>query len=514
MAFLEEDVLKPKDPSLINSDEWPTFNLKKINVTSQRTGKVCSLLAAHKAHPVIVSGKLEKVDNDLLPLGKMCQSLIWFVITDGIKSVRDNGYRESRVELRNVTTYAFAEYQDGSYGFWAAGKAGWFEIQSPATSFKETYSLMNEAASMFYMLADKLRRAIKKRPKLNAKELDRYTRVLFKEVLPIYLSSGSVAKSTQYLAMGKSLRLSDVDDVREAFHEHRGFLITSMLECQEGLDWAQTPMLSYYELKFPVRNTDKEVIRHLTVLQDEYSKVEARVFGISNAPKAASSEDRDSPKKRKSQSPHLEGPKDKKTCKGNATTQVGGHLPETPPSKQLSDSILSGEEEDDVPNVLTRKRKSILQPSGGKTARKAAGRRKSLLALDDESIGGPYKGEESDEHSRLSEESPIATLQTAEDLEFLTNPREGSPEDVHGVKYFPRKYLELRVVEYDLPSTEPQGPGDLWRCTFEGCFHRVHQASKPDGKARITKHFKTHATQAQEKIDLALKESRPYLPVK
>ena len=514
MAILEEDVLKPKDPSLINSDEWPTFNLKKINVTSQRTGKVCSLLAAHKAHPVIVSGKLEKVDNDLLPLGKMGQSLIWFVITDGIKSVRDNGYRESRVELRNVTTYAFAEYQDGSYGFWAAGKAGWFEIQSPATSFKEIYSLMNEAASMFYMLADKLRRAIKKRPKLNAKELDRYTRVLFKEVLPIYLSSGSVAKSTQYLTLGKSLRLSDVDDVREAFHEHRGFLITSMLECQEGLDWAQTPMLSYYELKFPVRNTDKEVIRHLTLLQDEYSKVEARVFGISNAPKAASSEDRDSPKKRKSQSPHLEGPKDKKTCKGNATTQVGGHFPETPPSKQLSDSILSGEEEEDVPNVLTRKRKSILQPSGGKTARKAAGRRKSILALDDESIGGPYKEEESDEHSRLPEESPIATLQTAEDLEFLTNPREGSPEDVHDVKYFPRKYLELRVVEYDLPSTEPQGPGDLWRCTFEGCFHRVHQASKPDGKARITKHFKTHATQAQEKIDLALKESRPYLPVK
>lgn len=49
---------------------------------------------------------------------------------------------------------------------------------------------MNEAASMFYMLADKLRRAIRKRPKLNAKELDKYTRVLFKEVLKLcqYLS--------------------------------------------------------------------------------------------------------------------------------------------------------------------------------------------------------------------------------------------------------------------------------------------------------------------------------------
>lgn len=105
--------------------------------------------------------------------------------TDGVNSVRDQRYREKSVELRNVTTYAFAEYEDGSYGFWAAGKAGWFEIQSPASSFKETYSLMNEAASMFYMLADKLRRAIKKRPKLNAKDLDKYTKVLFKEVLDL-----------------------------------------------------------------------------------------------------------------------------------------------------------------------------------------------------------------------------------------------------------------------------------------------------------------------------------------
>ena len=71
MATLEDDLLEPKDPSLRNSDEWPTFNIKKIGVTSQKTGEVCSLLAAHKAHPVVVTGKLEKVDSDLLPLSMM-----------------------------------------------------------------------------------------------------------------------------------------------------------------------------------------------------------------------------------------------------------------------------------------------------------------------------------------------------------------------------------------------------------------------------------------------------------
>ena len=73
MAILEEDVLKPKDPSLRNSDEWPTFNLKRISVTSQKTGELCSLLAAHKAYPVTVSGKIEKIDSDLLPLGMIIQ---------------------------------------------------------------------------------------------------------------------------------------------------------------------------------------------------------------------------------------------------------------------------------------------------------------------------------------------------------------------------------------------------------------------------------------------------------
>lgn len=188
------------------------------------------------------------------------------------------------------------------------------------------------------------------------------------------------------------------------------------------------------------------------------------------------------------------------------------HFSDTPPSKQVS--VLVSSDEDGLPNVLTRKRKSILQPSGGKTARKAAGRRKSFLAVDN-LIEGSHEEEGNDEDSQFSEGSPIRTIRTAEDLELLTNPPgEGSPDDANGPKYLPRKYLELRVVEYDLPSTEPQGPGNLWTCTFEGCFYRVHEASKPDGGARIVEHFKSHATRAQEKIDLALNESRPYLPVK
>lgn len=86
------------------------------------------------------------------------------------------------IEVKDVTTYAFAEFEDGSYGFWAAGKAGWFEIKDPAAAFQPTFDMMIEAASMFYMLADKLKRARKVQQNLSTRLLDRYMTSVFKEV--------------------------------------------------------------------------------------------------------------------------------------------------------------------------------------------------------------------------------------------------------------------------------------------------------------------------------------------
>jgi len=64
------------------------------------------------------------------------------------------------------------------------------------------------------------------------------------------------ADLTQYFAQGRDpARFADAEDVRDAFHDHRDFLITSMLEGQEGIDWNDTPMLNYFQLKFPVRHT-------------------------------------------------------------------------------------------------------------------------------------------------------------------------------------------------------------------------------------------------------------------
>ena len=63
----------------------------------------------------------------------------------------------------------------------------------------------------------------------------------------------SLVNAIQYLTRGQNFTpLNDVDDVREAFHEHSKYLVTSMLDDQEGLNWDGSPMLNYFKWKFPV----------------------------------------------------------------------------------------------------------------------------------------------------------------------------------------------------------------------------------------------------------------------
>lgn len=59
--------------------------------------------------------------------------------------------------------------------------------------------------------------------------------------------------SFQYLDVGVDrARFIDSEDVKEGFHEHRHFLISSMIEGQEGLDWTGSPFWNYFLLNFPV----------------------------------------------------------------------------------------------------------------------------------------------------------------------------------------------------------------------------------------------------------------------
>lgn len=81
MPVSEESVLEPKDPSIEDWDDWPTYSLKNIKVFDPLSALPVSLFTAHKSHPVTVIGHLETIEDDQSHLSnnsslKSCYSLI------------------------------------------------------------------------------------------------------------------------------------------------------------------------------------------------------------------------------------------------------------------------------------------------------------------------------------------------------------------------------------------------------------------------------------------------------
>ena len=95
-----------------------------------------------------------------------------------------SAYQNRTIAIPDVATYSFSLFDDGTFGFWAAGKAGWFEVTKPAKGFKKVFEEMQEATAMFYFLADKYRGSRNKMTHCSVKALEDYVKNLFSEVGP------------------------------------------------------------------------------------------------------------------------------------------------------------------------------------------------------------------------------------------------------------------------------------------------------------------------------------------
>lgn len=56
--------------------------------------------------------------------------------------------------MRNVDRFSYGRFDDGEAAVWAAGKAGWFEIQ-PSREYKSVYRDMVESIDVYYFVVDK-----------------------------------------------------------------------------------------------------------------------------------------------------------------------------------------------------------------------------------------------------------------------------------------------------------------------------------------------------------------------
>jgi hypothetical protein len=94
--------------------------------------------------------------------------------------VKTPAYSTQITVIRNVVTYSFSLYEDDSLGFWAAGKAGWYEIGTPAKGYADILEDMKEATAMWYYLADKFKKSrIKGKP--TAKVIEDHCKRQFSE---------------------------------------------------------------------------------------------------------------------------------------------------------------------------------------------------------------------------------------------------------------------------------------------------------------------------------------------
>ncbi len=187
--------------------------------------------------------------------------------------------------------------------------------------------------------------------------------------------------------------------------------------------------------------------------------------------------------------------------------------PERKPDQDIVTSVELNDTKDH-PKTTLQKRKSILQPSGSKFSKKAAGRRRSLPPIEVVVIEQDMEVECVDKAPTEKANSPLQSIdQKQMNLEAPDpqKPPEKKPTKFPGL--LPRKYVGAKLATYALPTCRAQGPGDIWTCPFDTCGHQVREASTADGNASIKEHFQVHAREAQEKIDLVLSESRPYLPV-
>ncbi|KAL8691874.1 MAG: hypothetical protein Q9224_004079, partial [Gallowayella concinna] len=466
MALVPEaDILGPVNPKL-HSDHWPIHHLKKVNVVSQQIQQSVSLLESHKDHAVQVTGVLDAVD---IPQGQ---------------KILDTKWRNKRIEISNVKFWAFSEEEpDRSICLWASGTAGWFELHDPIPQYKDIFKGMNEAVSMLYHLADKCRRSRKNHSYMSIKDVNKLVKSAFHD----------------YRVPGKKAEQLEHDVAVDRFHNHARFLITSMLEGQDNLDWHNSPYLRYFKHHYP----------------DVYDEVEFRLHPQRQSKrtkaKAQSAQPKDQ-RKSTSTARAIENHSQPAHAGRSTRRHPGPEAPRTPHQQSIAngEADTSGDEEYDgngkvIEAGTKRKSRSILQPKGSKFSKKTAGRRRSLPAI----VDGPAEIEsasaESDDDDEIAQQlpdaSPLAAISTQHHHEPLYP------------YHPPAQTIEMEMLAYDIPTDRPQGPGDVWTCEFENCTQRVHEASKAKGKALIKAHFQEHAKKAQEKIDLVVKESRPYLPV-
>ncbi|KAJ5356177.1 hypothetical protein N7517_010786 [Penicillium concentricum] len=207
MTSREETVLAPTDPSITDENDWWEFGLTDVKVLKPGKMLYANLLDATEQNPVQVIGCLEPLRED----------------QEHLVLKPDNPPK--RIIIDEVTHYAYGQTEDKSIELWVAGKAGWYDIISPAKGFTPTYNRMVQAIDMLYFLVDKHRQGKKQINPSFRNLCEQYT----------YHTYGSCETREQSA---------------EVFAIHAAFLLRCMIQGDADIEWKKTNVFVHLRRQF------------------------------------------------------------------------------------------------------------------------------------------------------------------------------------------------------------------------------------------------------------------------
>ncbi|KAJ5213518.1 hypothetical protein N7449_000687 [Penicillium cf. viridicatum] len=207
MTSREETVLAPTDPSITDENDWWEFGLTDVKVLKPGKMLYANLLDATEQNPVQVIGCLEPLREDQEHL------------------VLNPDNPPKRIIIDEVTHYAYGQTEDKSIELWVAGKAGWYDIISPAKGFTPTYNRMVQAIDMLYFLVDKHQQGKRQINPSFRSLCEQYT----------YHTYGSCETREQSA---------------EVFATHAAFLLRCMIQGDADVEWKKTSVFVHLRRQF------------------------------------------------------------------------------------------------------------------------------------------------------------------------------------------------------------------------------------------------------------------------
>ncbi|KAI9667536.1 MAG: hypothetical protein M1821_000352 [Bathelium mastoideum] len=492
----ESDILRPKDPILIDDNEWPEFLLTNAEVYDARTEELVSLLHADEYSPVNVRGKLEGLHKSQVHL-----------------LLKPSYHRTIPLEITGVDRYSYGIYDDGGIDVWATGLAGHFKIQ-PSRAYKHIYKDMVEAVRVLYFIAD-LHRGQSGKPK----------------------TMGKMAPSAQNIFSEYSreaTKCANAQDAANIIYKHRQFLFTCMALGKEDIVWEQTPFYKHMAEKFPVESeAAKPQNRRFKRKRNARSKDDTcqtngltsndvEVADAHTKPNILERPAQNLRPRRRGRPPKNESLPDPKSTPVQQIKSVQGENgdssedSETPfdprlakkgrghgkstsalrPKTVMNIPQMDGPEDEDVSEspvpVYKRKNSDMLERQ---PAKRVLRNNPSPDFDEDEAIDMP-SDDDNVEMPNTNNLGSQTNKSAALPLRWKTDAQAGG-----GPTSPP-----FTITTERFPSGIPQWPGDVWACTYDGCLRKVYGASKDLGKGLVDEHLRTHSKEGEERVELVRKE--------